>query len=219
MEVIPVIDIKDGKAVSGKSGKRDDYKPLKSIFCPIPNPIKISEALSEYFNRIYIADLNAIMGRGNNFDIIKDIKMKKIVDFGIRRREDFNICKKFLKENDKIILATETLKDLSLLKENVFVSLDFKDNKLLNYDLDFIISLINEKTPLIILDISSVGTKRGINKELINMVMRKVNNPIYVGGGVRNKEDLKVCVDLGIDGVLVGTALHSGELKLDELLI
>ena len=35
--------------------------------------------------------------------------------------------------------------------------------------------------------------------------MGNVENPIYVGGGIGDDEDLKRCYDIGIQGVLIGT--------------
>ena len=72
--IIPVLDIKDGIAVSGKSGKRETYAPLKTIFSTSSSPSKIAEALSDAgARRMYIADLDAIEGKGSNLDVIRKI--------------------------------------------------------------------------------------------------------------------------------------------------
>ncbi|EHP84039.1 HisA/HisF family protein [Methanotorris formicicus] len=217
MEIIPVLDVMGGLAVHGKSGKREDYKPLKSVLCNSSNPIEIAEKYKENGAKtVYIADLDAIMGKGDNFEIIKKIDMNKIVDAGIKDKNDLQ---NVLKICDKVIIGTETLEDLNLLKENdIILSLDFKDGKLMNYDLDEILSYVNEKTPLIILDISSVGTQRGINVELIKNIINKVDNPIYIGGGIKNEDDIRVAYDLGVDGILIATAIHKGILNLRELI-
>jgi phosphoribosylformimino-5-aminoimidazole carboxamide ribotide isomerase len=159
------------------------------------------------------------MGKGDNFETIKKIDINKIVDAGVKNRDDLQ---KVLKICDKAIIGTETLKDLSLLTEkDIILSLDFKDGKLLNYDLDHILNEVNntnDKIPLIILDISSVGTQRGINQELIKKIMDKTNNPVYIGGGIKNENDLKTAGDLGVKGVLIGTSIHNGTLNLKEII-
>ncbi|MDI6655580.1 MAG: HisA/HisF family protein, partial [Candidatus Hydrothermarchaeota archaeon] len=38
MEIIPVLDIMHGKAVSGKSGERKKYQELKTVFASSPDP-------------------------------------------------------------------------------------------------------------------------------------------------------------------------------------
>ena len=221
MQIIPVIDLMNKIAVHGKSGNRDEYKPLKSVICNSANPIDVAMAYKERgAETIYIADLNFIMGNGDNFEVIKEIDfVNKIVDIGVKMREDLENIKKILNKNDKAIVATETLEDIELLKEkDIVVSLDFKNGELLNYSLDEILSHVREDTPLIILDISSVGTQRGINVELIKYVLDKTNNPVYVGGGIKGMDDLELCYNLGVDGVLIATAIHKGILDLEEII-
>jgi phosphoribosylformimino-5-aminoimidazole carboxamide ribotide isomerase len=227
MQIIPVIDLMNKMAVHGKSGNRDEYKPLKSVICNSANPIDVAMAYKERgAETIYIADLNFIMGNGDNFEVIKEIDfVNKIVDIGVKRREDLENIRKILNKNDKAIVATETLKDIELLKEkDIVVSLDFKNGELLldknfkDYSLDGILSYVREDTPLIILDISSVGTQRGINVELIKYVLDKTNNPVYVGGGIKGMDDLELCYNLGVDGVLIATAIHKGILDLEEII-
>lgn len=59
MKIIPVIDLKDKIAVHGKSGNRDEYKPLESVICKSSNPIEVAKAYKERGAKtIYIADLN-----------------------------------------------------------------------------------------------------------------------------------------------------------------
>ena len=217
MKIIPVLDVMGGLAVHGKSGKREEYKPLKSVLCNSSNPVEIAEKYKENGAKtVYVADLDAIMRNGDNFEIIKKIDMNKIVDAGVKDKNDLQ---NVLKICNKAIIGTGTLKDLNLLKEkDIILSLDFKDGKLLNYDLDEILSYVNEKTPLIILDISSVGTQMGINVELIKNIIHKVDNPIYIGGGIRDEEDVKIAYDLGVNGVLIATAIHKGILNLRELI-
>ena len=43
---VPVLDLKDNVAVSGKSGLRDTYTPLQTVFAPSANPVDIANGLS-----------------------------------------------------------------------------------------------------------------------------------------------------------------------------
>ncbi|ADG12744.1 hisA/hisF family protein [Methanocaldococcus infernus ME] len=214
MEIVPVIDIMKGLAVSGKGGERSKYRPLTSILSPNPNPIELAKIYKDYgVSRIYIADLDKIMGVGDNFDIIKSIDfINKMVDVGVRDREDYEKAKSL----GEPIVGTETVRELGLLKEAI-VSLDFKDGKLLNYNLEDILNYLGEKNEVIVLDISSVGTGRGINRELIRNIRELIDNPLYVGGGLKDIRDLEFCYSLDIDGVLIGTAIHKGILNLKEI--
>ncbi|AVB76526.1 HisA/HisF family protein [Methanococcus maripaludis] len=217
MEIIPVIDLMNGLAVSGKSGNRKEYVPIKSVLCDSSDPHDVIKKYNENgAKKVYIADLNSIMGTGNNFEIVKSLDIFKIVDFGVTDKKDLENVKKCV---NMTILGTETLNDISILKEgNIILSLDFKDGKLLNYDLDDILSKVDKKTPLIILDISSVGTQKGINVELIKDILKKTDNPIYIGGGIKSEDDLKISKELGISGVLIGTTIHNGKLDLKKII-
>ena len=42
---VPVLDLKNGQAVSGKSGLRDTYQPLQTVFAPSSNPIEIAQGV------------------------------------------------------------------------------------------------------------------------------------------------------------------------------
>ncbi|GBF35895.1 MAG TPA: HisA/HisF family protein [Methanothermococcus okinawensis] len=221
MEIIPVLDIMSGIAVCGRGGDRKNYRPLKTVLCNSSDPLEVARRYRrEGAEKIYIADLDAITKKGNNFCIIKSIEGYKILDGGITSKlelenlRSLNIC-------DKVVVGTETLRDLDLLNEDIILSLDFKNGELLspiNYTLEEILDRLNSSIPLIILDISSVGTQRGINWNLVEEVMKKVENPIYVGGGVRDEKDLKRCYDMGIQGVLIGTGIHRGTLNLREII-
>jgi phosphoribosylformimino-5-aminoimidazole carboxamide ribotide isomerase len=217
MEIIPVIDLMNGLAVSGKSGNRKKYVPIKSVLCDSSNPLDVIKKYKENgAKKVYIADLNSIMSTGNNFETVKNLDIFKIVDFGVTDKKDLENVKKYV---NMTILGTETLNDISILKEeNIILSLDFKDGKLLNYNLEEILSEIDKKTPLIILDISSVGTQKGINVELIKDILKKTDNPIYIGGGIKSEDDLKISKELGISGVLIGTTIHNGKLDLKKII-
>ena len=222
MEIIPVLDIMKGIAVWGRGGDRKNYKPLKTVLCNSSNPVDVAGRYREEgAEKIYIADLDAIMKRGDNFHLIRSIGGYKILDGGITSKLELENLRS-LKVCDKIVLGTETLKDLDLLEErDIVLSLDFKGGRLLspmNYTLEEILDRLDRSIPVIVLDISSVGSQRGVNWKLVERITGDVNNPIYVGGGVRDEEDLKRCYNMGIQGVLIGTGIHRGTLNLREII-
>ena len=58
---IPVIDLKQHQAVSGKSGMRDTYQPLNTVFAPSSSPVEIAQGLKlNGADEMYIADLDLI---------------------------------------------------------------------------------------------------------------------------------------------------------------
>ena len=101
---IPVLDLKDGQAVSGKSGLRDTYQPLQTVFAPSSNPIEIAQGLKlNGADELYIADLDLIENKGHNINEIKMVNtiIPVILDAGVKNAEGFSF---FLDYAFKIII-------------------------------------------------------------------------------------------------------------------
>ncbi|HMK53269.1 MAG TPA: HisA/HisF family protein [Methanobacteriaceae archaeon] len=224
--IIPVLDIKGGKAVSGQSGKRDTYQELKTIFHDSSDPENIARAIKkDDASRIYIADLDSIEKKGSNLELIARINqiIPVMLDCGAC---DLETVKKAFESATNVIVATETLKSRSDLfeifqsedRDKIVLSVDVKDGKILSkhMDLEFeeVTGLIDQIQPkeTILLDISKVGTLGGINKDLISK-FRKLRTSLIIGGGIKG-EEIPLIHDMGVDEILVGSALHSGKLKL-----
>ncbi|WP_424714050.1 HisA/HisF family protein [Methanobacterium sp.] len=223
--IIPVIDIKNGEAVSGKSGKRETYTPLKTVFNKSSEPIAIARELKKFgFSRIYIADLDAIEGKSSNLQIAREINKIIPVMFDSGIKNSIGI-QKILKSVDKVIVATETIENFDEIelifstfpKQNLILSIDIKDGNILGKHIkaDFkdIIEKIEEINPIevILLDISRVGTENGVDQELINSFIG-LDTDLILGGGI-TLEDITKLQSLGLENFLVGTALHSGSLN------
>ena len=223
---IPVIDLKQHQAVSGKSGMRDTYQPLNTVFAPSSNPVDIAQGLKlNGADEMYIADLDLIESNGHN---INDIKMVNTIipvmfDGGVKNCEAFEF---FLDYAYKIIIPTETLESIEEMekifekypKERIVVSIDTKNNELLANHLDMTLSEFKEvllrlnPNEIILLDITGVGTEKGYNKKLLEE-FSQLKDKLIIGGGL-NKDSLGELESLGIKKVLIGTSLHSGEVKL-----
>lgn len=223
---IPVIDLKQHQAVSGKSGMRDTYQPLRTVFAPSSNPVEIAQGLKlNGADEMYIADLDLIESNGHN---ITDIRMVNTIipvmfDGGVKNCESFEF---FLNYAYKIIIPTETLESIEEMerifekypKERIVISVDVKNNELLAKNMD--VNLVEFKeilkrldpNEIILLDITGVGTERGYNRELLDM-FEDMKDKLIVAGGL-NSKSLGELDSLGIKKVLIGTSLHSGEVNL-----
>ena len=89
MDIIPVIDIFNGKVVTAIQGKRDSYQPVDLKLYNTIDPIEIINILIQRFKPsiIYIADLNGILYKDINtsmydFIVRNNPKIKFWVDFG-----------------------------------------------------------------------------------------------------------------------------------------
>lgn len=226
LKKIPVIDLKQHQAVSGKSGMRDTYTPLNTVFAHSSNPIEIAQGLKlNGADEIYIADLDLIESLGHNIGDIKMVNtiLPVIFDGGVKNLESFEF---FLDYAYKIIIPTETLESIDEMrnifekypKERIVVSIDVKNNDLLSKNFDMSLAefkeILKELNPneIILLDITGVGTEKGYNKELLDE-FEDFKDKLIVAGGL-NKQSIGELDALGIKKVLIGTSLHSGEVKL-----
>src|SRR5262245_13537065 len=64
-QVVPVLDLKDGRAVHAVGGRRDQYQPISSVRLAGSEPLPLARALCEALGltTLYLADLDAIAGR------------------------------------------------------------------------------------------------------------------------------------------------------------
>jgi phosphoribosylformimino-5-aminoimidazole carboxamide ribotide isomerase len=237
MKVIPVIDVLNGVAVHGVRGERERYQPLKSVLCDSADPLDIALTFESLgFTGLYLADLDAILGKSANFNVYSQImtetSLDLMVDAGIA---DISRAEEVLAtEVTKIVVGSETLESLDFLgqavkafgEDRVAVSIDLKKGKVLSAS-EAIASMdavsfaqelrkigVNQ---IILLDLTRVGTEQGINLALLRNVLDKTGIEVLVGGGIRSLQELEELRKLGVSGALVATILHNGKLKVDEL--
>ncbi|WP_296804750.1 HisA/HisF family protein [uncultured Methanobrevibacter sp.] len=223
---IPVIDLKQHQAVSGKSGMRDTYQPLRTIFAPSSNPVEIAQGLKlNGADEMYIADLDLIESNGHNINDIKLVNtiLPVMFDGGVKNCESFEF---FLDYAYKIIVPSETLESVEEMekifekypKERIVISIDIKNNELFSKNLDLDLSQFKEilkkldPNEIILLDITGVGTEKGYNKEILDK-FEDMKDKLIIAGGL-NKESIGELDSQGIKKVLIGTSLHSGEVNL-----
>ena len=217
---IPVIDLKQHQAVSGKSGMRDTYQPLRTVFAPSSNPLKLNGA-----DEMYIADLDLIESSGHNISEIKLVNtiLPVMFDGGVKNCESFDF---FLDYAYKIIVPTETIESIEEMekifekypKERIVVSIDVKNNELYSKNLDLNLSefkkILKKLDPneIILLDITGVGTEKGYNQKLLDE-FEDMKEKLIIAGGL-NKESIGELDSQGIKKILIGTSLHSGEVGI-----
>ena len=160
-----------------------------------------------------------------------------IVNNDIITISDLNLALAPFKEQLKHanIPKEKKLKELERAKEQILDNLI--NNKLIeqkakemNYvvtekDVDNVIKYLQyfDTVParVLVLMLNIVGTESGPPLNEIRNVVKKLRylgvKEVYYGGGVRNIEDVYNLVMCGIDGVIVGTALHKGRITVAEI--
>ena len=76
MNIIPAIDIKDGKVVKAKQGDRDRYNPISKNSGFSSDPFRFIKEMIEVYRPsiLYIADINSLMNENHNIDGVKLVK-------------------------------------------------------------------------------------------------------------------------------------------------
>lgn len=215
--LIPVIDLMNGVAVHARQGQRELYLPVNSPLCPSANVHDVISAFLQVsdFKIIYLADLNAITGQGNNNNqqlintLLADYpEILFWIDSGFQAAPcQYNNYKQVLGSE---YYHEETLATLESFEKNFILSLDFshRDEKLgcqrLFDEPDLLPSQI------IIMTLVRVGSNAGPDFQKLRYYQKLFNHAeIIAAGGIRNREDLQQLRQSGINKALCASALHN----------
>lgn len=227
MKIIPVIDIKQGQVVHAIKGQRNQYHAIKSALCNSCNPVNIISAFLKLypFPIVYIADLDAITGNGNNNEIITTIldnnpHLTLWLDSGITKTDEIK-NKKFPRIID--VIGTETginKKELLEFKNHhpdSILSLDFTDNRFLG-DNDILNNPEAWQQNVIVMALNRVGSNTGPDIELASTIKQQnTDKIIYLAGGIANFSHIESIKQKNIDGALIATSIHSGKISANEM--
>lgn len=231
MRIYPAIDIKDGNCVRLLQGRFSDV----TVYGDSPADMaKKWESLGGEF--IHVVDLDgALKGHGVNADIIREICRSVNVPVqtggGIRSMEDIEA--KLDCGINRVIIGTKAVSDSEFVKravdkykEKIVIGIDAKDGMVAiegwEKTSDFTavefakkMADIGVKT-IVYTDIATDGTLAGPNTAAMQEMASNVNADIIASGGVGNLEHIKSLISTGVEGVIVGRALYTGNVKLEE---
>lgn len=233
-----MIDILNSEAVHAVKGERDRYKPLTSKLFKSHNPEEILQfLLSNYgFKEFYMADLDAIVNKKPNFQLLTKIlgipKIKIMIDPGIVNSKDVILYSKFVIH--KLIIGLEKIHNmeviqeaLSLLGQNkIIISIDLYKGKVLSDSMELrnknpkeIVEMVNRLgvQEIILLDLFRVGQKIGGIPSQYLEIQKIFNGKIFVGGGIKNYGDILNYHQNKFSGVLIATALYDGTIDIEKV--
>jgi phosphoribosylformimino-5-aminoimidazole carboxamide ribotide isomerase len=244
MLLIPAIDIKDGHCVRLKQGDMGQATTFGE------DPAAMGKAwLDKGARRLHLVDLNgAFAGKPQNLTAIKSI-LKAVGDDipvqlggGIR---DLDTIEKYIDGGLRyVIIGTAAVKNPGFLKDactafggHIIVGLDAKDgkvatdgwSKLTGHEVVDLARKFEDwgVESIIYTDIGRDGMLTGINIDATVKLAQSLHIPVIASGGLSNMADIeKLCAveDEGVEGVICGRAIYSGDLdfvkaqaKADEL--
>jgi phosphoribosylformimino-5-aminoimidazole carboxamide ribotide isomerase len=65
-------------------------------------------------------------------------------------------------------------------------------------------------------DIKKDGTLTEPNFGMVKKLLREVNIPVIAAGGISKLEHLRKLKELGVEGAIIGKALYTGDIDLNE---
>lgn len=236
--VIPVLDLLNGIVVRGVAGRRDEYRPIVSRLTDRSDAFGVACAFREQFGltTLYVADLDAILHRRPNHDVYRALLsggFHLLVDAGVRGAED--VASLVDAGISSVIIGLETWPDSLALNDvcerqgaRIIFSLDLHGGQPLgdlsrwgtNDPFEIAVRAIAAGVSrLIVLDLEQVGVGAGVNTgELCRQLRERFPHiRLITGGGVRSAIDLAELRSVGIEGVLVASALHDGRLSQTDV--
>lgn len=240
--ILPVLDLMQGQIVRGVAGQRDAYRPIESTLVCSSDPLAVAQAFRSHFGftEFYLADLDAIQHGQPALGVYRALQndgFRLWIDAGLRTSQDATLTALLEADVASIIVGSESVagpEELQRIVElahadRVVFSLDLKAGQPLGRtDLwppgdawsiaEHAISALGIRR-LIVLDLACVGVGAGIGTEALCIRLKQTFPAIELiaGGGVRNSDDVFRLLVLGIDRVLVASALHDGRLTAYDL--
>lgn len=223
MQIIPVIDLKDGRVVHASGGDRSRYQPI-DLHSRIVSGSSIEAVVSALlalhpFSAFYIADLNAIECDGSHRHIIEPlVRRYPALDFWVDSGLRYPNSSRDQPDNLKTVIGTETGSEPYDLSDSAAIlSLDFKNNRALGNPAWLELPQYWPDT-VIAMTLDMVGAGRGPDfAGLDSLRCRNPHTRWIAAGGVRGINDLQRLATAGLSGVLVASALHNGNIGASAL--
>lgn len=228
MRLIPVVDLMHGQVVRGVRGDRAAYQPIVSRLAAGSDPVTLARALCAHCasNRLYAADLDALMGGAAQLDVLGAIlralpELEFWVDAGFADARAAHALRAALgADGDRVVpvIASESLRSRAEL-ERCFVrpdagvlSLDRRDGQTLDpagcWD-----APQHWPQRVIVMTLERVGADAGPDLGTLAALRSRAPALQFVGaGGIRGTADLAQARAAGAWGWLVASALHDGRL-------
>jgi phosphoribosylformimino-5-aminoimidazole carboxamide ribotide isomerase len=234
MELIPAVDIIDGKCVRLTKG---DFTK-KVIYND--NPVDVAKNFEDWgLKRLHIVDLDGAGGAGlKNLRTLENISLhtKLIIDFGggIKKTEDveavFHAGASMISVGSIIVknpaLFYQWLIDFGPQKflpgadvfEKKIKIHGWKENTGIDI-LDFIEALARlNLNNIFCTDISRDGMMRGPSTELYKEILNRFPSlHLIASGGISCVEDLVVLKEAGCKGAIIGKAFYEGKLTMQQI--
>ena len=231
MQVIPAIDLREGKCVQLVGGSYADERVR------LNDPVAVAKEWEESgFRRLHLVDLDAATGAGDNralmAEIIEATTMTVQCGGGVR---DFDAIEDLLcRGAAAVVIGTRALENRPWLEEaasrfrgELIVAADVKERQIVTRGWSRTLALnaadaVRQLTglPLAAVLVTAVhreGLMEGPDLRLMRELMEATSLPLQASGGIGGARDLEDLDEMGIPFAVVGMALYTGALNVETI--
>ena len=236
MEVIPAIDLLEGRCVRLYQGDYDQSQIFNE------NPVEVAQQwANEGATRLHLVDLDgAKAGQPANWNAIAEIaaSIDIPIEVGGGLRDRDRVAALFDLGVQYAILGTAAVENPNLVStlsdefpNQIIVGIDARNGKVATRGwletseleaITFAQAMAQRGAAAIIYtDIQRDGTLQGPNMDALRSLAEAIAIPVIASGGVSSVTDLLSLLTLerlGVNGVIIGKALYTGDIVLKEAL-
>ncbi len=233
LELLPAVDVKDGKAVRLVQG---ELSAQTSYGSPLDAALDFQASGAEW---IHLVDLDAAFGRGNNSALLAEVvgRLDIKVELSGGIRDDESLSRALATGCRRINLGTAALENpewtsrvIAEHGDRIAVGLDVRGHILAargwteeGGNLFETIERLDRDgcSRYVVTDVTKDGTLKGPNLELLREVCSATDKPVIASGGISSLQDiaaLSALQSIGVEGAIVGKALYAKAFTLEEAL-
>jgi 1-(5-phosphoribosyl)-5-[(5-phosphoribosylamino)methylideneamino] imidazole-4-carboxamide isomerase/N-(5'phosphoribosyl)anthranilate isomerase len=233
LELLPAVDVKDGRAVRLVQGELDAETAYGN---PLEVALEFQSAGAEW---LHLVDLDAAFGRGENSALLAEVvgKLDIKVELSGGIRDDETLRRALATGCVRVNLGTAALENpewtarvIAEHGDRIAVGLDVRGHILAargwteeGGDLFETIERLERDgcARYVVTDVTKDGTLKGPNLELLQEVCAVTKRPVVASGGISSLEDIAALASLnaiGVEGAIVGKALYAGAFTLEQAL-
>ena len=231
MEIIPAIDIRDGRCVRLVQGDYD----RETVFDDDPVKVAVRWAAAGA-SRIHVVDLDGARdgqqaNAGTVREIVQTVNCAVQTSGGIRTMETLQ---SMLDAGvNRIVIGTAAVKDplflreaIAVARERLIVSVDARDGlvrlqgwtEATNLPARAWIGQLADMgvERVVVTDIARDGLLEGPNLELYEELVSDTSVAVVAAGGVTTVDDVRRLSECGVEAAIIGLALYTNDISLRE---
>ena len=233
LELLPAVDVKDGRAVRLVQGEL----ARESIYgSPLEVALDFQKSGAEW---LHLVDLDAAFGRGENSALLAEVVGRLDIDVELSGgiRDDESLTRALATGCRRVNLGTAALENpewtsrvIAEHGDRIAVGLDVRGHVLAargwtqeGGDLFETLARLESDgcERYVVTDVTKDGTLQGPNLELLKEVCAATKKPVVASGGISSLADIKaLCAltQIGVEGAIVGKGLYAGAFTLEQAL-